>query len=122
MVASTKKRNKGGLLRRFNIIEAILKSDLQGVQRAIEEDAYCVNSIHEPSGMNAPMLAAAGRLPTFLEEILRVGSVVDFAHQSKGGHDLLGAAMMSSDPEIIEQAQSALEQFAPHIINNWPEP
>ena len=122
MSALLKTKSKGGLLRRYDIIEAILNSDFEGVKKAIEEDAYCVNSVHEPSNMNAPMLSSAGRLPEFLDEILKAGSIIDFGYRDDLGNDLLDAAMQSADHQIVEKVQAAFQQFAPHIINNWPEP
>lgn len=122
MVNYNLKVEKGGFLKNQDIIDAILKSNFEALEVALDENPYCVNAIHEESQMNAAMLSAAGRLPKFLNKILNFGEMIDFAYVDGQGNDLLDCAMMSMSDDVIKQVQNAYILHAPQILNNWPEP
>ncbi|MDA5556181.1 hypothetical protein [Shimia sp. MMG029] len=105
-----------------DIVDAILRSDIEAVQRALIEDVESINDMHTPSGFNAPMLAAYGGVRNILREILKEAHALDFSHKNSDGHDLMMVGMLSRSQEIIDMIMSAYEVHAPHIINNSPEP
>lgn len=111
-----------GSLKSSDIIDCVLSSNIKGVEMALEDDPNCVNDLHSESQMNASMLAALGVMPTFLRAIFRFGQYQDFSHRDVDGCDLLELALQTRDPEIISLVSSTFEEFAPHIVNNWPEP
>lgn len=106
-----------------DIIQAILDSNKLNVVAALENDSNCINSIHEDSGMNAAMLCVLGRVPDVLAVILaRAGSCLVFSHTSANGDDLQEVAFATLDKNLIDAVEKAYKKYAPHIINNWPEP
>ncbi len=121
MVAVNKKQNRGAV-KRNDIIQGVIESDINQVVNALHEDPSCVNQLHHDSGMNASMLCAQSVMPDFLDEILKYASYQDFSTCDATGRDLLEFAMSSNDPETIEAVTGAYEMHARHIINNWPEP
>lgn len=122
MVLLNVNEDLGGLLKDNDIISAILHSDKDALIAALDNDPHCVNSIHEESQMNAPMLAAFGNLPSYLDEMLVYGHLIDFKYATPDGNDLLDAALMSLNQSVINKVKGAYEKFAPQILNNWPEP
>lgn len=116
------KKTVRGVVRKHDIIQAIIDSDLEGVEAALLDSPDCVNDLHEQSGMNAPMLAAQSAMPTYLEQILAYSGNLNFGAVDRNGRDLLTVAFGSKDREIIEMTTEAYEQHAPHVLNNWPEP
>lgn len=116
------KNEDRGVVRKHDIIQAIIESDLSAVESALLDNPNCVNDFHEQSGMNAPMLAAQSAMPTYLEQILAYSGNLNFGTVDRAGRDLLTVAYGSKDREIIEMTTEAYERHASHVLNNWPEP
>lgn len=108
--------------RESDIIRSIIESDREGVAAALDEDAEAVNAIHEPTGMNAVMLASSGRLDLFVNDMAEWSQYLDFSHVDKRGRNLLEVALSSLHPPTVKEVQAIYEMHAPHIINNWPGP
>lgn len=115
-------KTKNSQMSKCDIIKAILDANVQGVGEALEEDSFAVQSIHEPSNMNATMLAANGCLPDILSMLLNYASYIDFRHKDMLGRNLLDVASDSLDDQVYSLVGKAYKIFAPHLINNWPEP
>lgn len=109
--------------RSSNIIQSILTSHEMGVRRALKDDPDSINAVHRPSGMNAAMLCVAGRMPNFFKLVMdHSGPLLDFAHTDSEGEDLQEIAIGTLDRKLMDAVDEAYEQYAPHIVNNWPEP
>ncbi len=121
MAAGLKKSYGVGITRKHNIIDSILGSDFKGIEAALEEDPSCVNAIHEDSGMNAPMLAAHGDMPTAVSMILAHAAYLDFEHRDSDGDDLLLVAMDVPNDRIMREVSDAYEAHAVHLLNNFDE-
>ena len=116
------KKTERGVVRKHDIIQAIMDSNFAGVEAALLDSPGCVNDLHERSGMNAAMLAAQSAMPTYLEQILAHSRYLNFGAVDRAGRDLLTVAFVSKDREVIEMTTDAYERHAPHVLNNWPEP
>ena len=109
--------------RSHDIIQSILDSNKTGVLDALHEDAECINALHLPSKLNAPMLCIVGGLSEFFEIIINhSGHLLDYSHLDSDCEDLQEIAFASLDKALIDLVQEAYELHAKHIINNWPEP
>lgn len=81
-----------------------------------------INTVHVETGMSAMMLAASGGLSGFVRKLGEHAYVLDFSHRDLSGRDLLDCAMLSDDPEVIEQVLDLFNKYAPYVLNNPPEP
>ena len=105
-----------------DIIKCILRDDPEGVRRVLEKDPFQINSVHEASGMNAIMLATSRRMKKCVQDMLRHGQVIDFNHKEKRGKSLLEISLRTLNADLASMIADAYIEFAPHIVNNWPEP
>ena len=109
--------------RKFDIINSIIDTDINGAISALEEDPNCVNDEYKETGMNAAMLAAYWRMPEFLTAIFdKGGQHLDFGHLDADGDDLHAVALASLHGETVKTVTQAYIQYAPHIANNPPNP
>jgi len=113
--------DKGSSGQRRDIIQIILDANYDEFVTALHEDPSTVNSVHSSSGMNAAMLCAIGRMPTFLHHLLtQYGSYLDFGHFDNQDNDLQEVAIRSLSPAIVQIVDAAYAEHAKHIANNWP--
>ncbi len=68
------------------------------------------------------MLVCSGQFSSLFPSIHSAADVLDFAHRDTRGNDLLDVAIQSGDPATMEFVQGLYTEFAPDIINNWPNP
>ena len=118
-----KPKRKTGEIREQDLIQAILDANEMLVSEIITEKPEAINAQHQPTGMNAAMLAIYGRLGRIFDVmIMAAGGYLIFEHTDVDGDDLQEIAFSTLDPKMIDAVQAAYEQHAAHIINNWPEP
>ena len=116
-------KRKHGKIQQNDIIAAILAGRNDIVGEILKSNPNAINSINEPNGMNAAMLAAYGRLHEIFDTLIATsGHLLDFHHTDIVGDDLLAVALGTLDAPLVDKVQNAFERHAPHIINNWPEP
>ena len=111
------------VIRQSDIIQAILDADARTVSAIMATEPEAVNSLHEPSGMNAIMLAVSGRLDEIVDILANSAiNYVDFGHYDHNGNNLLSVSLGTLNREMVDKIQSFYEAHALHLINNWPEP
>ncbi len=101
------------------IISAILKSDLKGIDEALAKNPACINAIHEDSGMNAVMLAVHGDMEQTTEKFLTHADLLDFEHTDNDGEDLMLIAMGATSDRNMHAVSDAYERHAAHLLNNF---
>lgn len=107
---------------KVDIIQSVLDSDFDALCKGLQEYPNWVNKTHKPSGMNLPMLAAHGRMPAFVKQILVYADKLNFDHLDNNGRDLLDHGALSCAEAIMIDITDAYEKFDSAKVNTWPEP
>lgn len=121
MAVNLRKSKGARISRKHDIISAILNSDHKAIDAALEEDASCINAIHESSGMNAVMLATHGNMEDTVAELLEHAHLLDFEHCDNDGEDLMLIAMGAASDRNMRGVFDAYQAHAVHLLNNFEE-
>jgi len=112
----------GGDLNKSGIIKALKEHNSHEAIRFISEDSNCLNDFNPTDGASAAMIIVQLGQNTIFDSMMDNAQSIDFTHRDINGRDLLDCAFQSGDNEVTKRVIEAFRRWAPHLVNNWPEP